>query len=192
MAEFAEVTKIGSLLRDLPCPWFVCGGWALDLFLGRVTRPHKDVDVAVARDDQLVVRDYLLGRGWTLERAEGGELIPWADGERLELPSHALWCRNGSHDPDFFEVLLNEIDGGGFRFRRDQSVTLARGRMSFRTPSGLPVLAPEIVLLYKSSRPDEEDADFRSAVGSLPKESRGWLKDALGKLFIQHPWADSL
>ena len=138
MAEFAEVQKVGSLLSDLPCSWFVCGGWALDLFLGRVTRPHKDVDVAVARADQLVVRDYLLGRGWALERAEDGELIPWPDGERLELPSHAVWCRNSGRDPDFFEVLLNEIDGGGFRFRRDQSVTLARGRMSFRTPSGLP------------------------------------------------------
>lgn len=192
MSEFAEVTKIGSLLRDLPCPWFVCGGWALDLFLGRVTRPHKDVDVAVARADQLVVRDYLLGRGWTLERAEDGQLIPWPDGERLELPSHAVWCRNDSHDPDFFEVLLNEVDGGGFRFRRDQSVTLARGRMSFRTPSGLPVLAPEIVLLYKSSRPEEHDADFRSTAPSLSEESRGWLKGALERLSARHPWAENL
>ena len=192
MAEFAEVQKVGSLLSDLPCSWFVCGGWALDLFLGRVTRPHKDVDVAVARADQLVVRDYLLGRGWALERAEDGELIPWPDGERLELPSHAVWCRNSGRDPDFFEVLLNEIDGGGFRFRRDQSVTLARGRMSFRTPSGLPVLAPEIVLLYKSNRPEEHDADFRSTAPSLSEEGRGWLKDALERLSARHPWAENL
>lgn len=192
MDEFAEVLKVGSLLRDLPCPWFVCGGWALDLFLGRVTRAHKDVDVAVARDDQLVVREYLLGRGWTLEKAVDGELIPWPDGERLELPAHAVWCRNGGHDPDFFEVLLNEIDGGGFRFRRDQSVTLARGRMSFRARSGLPVLAPEIVLLYKSNCPEEHDADFRSTAPSLPEESRGWLKDALERLPARHPWAESL
>jgi hypothetical protein len=192
MNEFAEVLKVGSLLRGLPRPWFVCGGWALDLFLGRVTRPHKDVDVAIARDDQFVVRDYLLGRGWSLERAEGGELIPWPDGERLELPSHALWCRNDSHDPDFFEVLLNEIDGGGFRFRRDQSVTLTRGHMSFRTPSGLPVLAPEIVLLYKSNRPEEEDADFQGAAPSLSEEGRGWLKEALERLSARHPWAENL
>lgn len=192
MAEFAEVTKIGSLLRGLPCPWFVCGGWALDLFLGRVTRAHKDVDVAVARDDQFVVREYLRRRGWALEKAVGGVLTPWADGERLELPAHAVWCSNGGHDPDFFEVLLNEMDGDGFRFRRDQSVTLARGRMAFLTPSGLPVLAPEVVLLYKSNRPEEHDADFRSAAGSLPEEGRVWLKNALEKISGRHPWADGL
>jgi len=192
MDGFAEVLKVGSLLHDLPCPWFVCGGWALDLFLGRVTRTHKDVDIAVARDDQFVVRDYLRRRGWTLEKAIGGELTPWADGERLELPAHAVWCRNDSHDPDFFEVLLNEIGGGRFRFRRDQSVTLARGRMSFRHSSGLPVLAPEVVLLYKSNCPDEYDADFRSTARSLSEESREWLKNALEKLPARHPWADSL
>lgn len=192
MAEFAEVAKIGSLLRELPCPWFVCGGWALDLFLGRVTRAHKDVDIAVARDDQFVVRDYLRRRGWALEKAVDGELSPWADGERLELPAHAVWCRNDNHDPDFFEVLLNEIDGGLFRFRRDKSVTMARGRMSFSSPSGLPVLAPEIVLLYKSNRPEAEDADFLSTARSLSEESREWLKNALEKLSARHPWADSL
>ena len=192
MAGFAEVQKIGSLLRDLPCPWFVCGGWALDLFLGRVTRTHKDVDVAVARDDQFVVRDYLRRPGWALEKAMDGELTPWADGERLDLPAHAVWCRNDNHDPDFFEVLLNEIDDGRFRFRRDQSVTLARGRLSFRHSSGLPVLAPEVVLLYKSNRPEEYDADFRRAVQALAGEGRAWLKNALGKLFARHPWADSL
>ena len=192
MAGFAEVQKIGSLLRELPCPWFVCGGWALDLFLGRVTRTHKDVDVAVARDDQFVVRDYLRRRGWALEKAVGGELTPWADGERLDLPAHAVWCRNDDHDPDFFEVLLNEIDGGRFRFRRDQSVTLAPGRLSFRHSSGLPVLAPEVVLLYESNRPEEYDADFRRAVQALSEEGRAWLKNALGKLSARHPWADSL
>ena len=192
MAEFAEVEKVGSLLRDLPRPWFVCGGWALDLFLGRVTRAHKDVDIAVARDDQFAVRSYLLGRGWTLEKAAGGELTPWADGERLELPAHAVWCRNESHDPDFFEVLLNEVNGEQFRFRRDQSITLARGRMYFKSASGLPVLAPEIVLLYKSNCPEEYDADFRGTAQSLAEESRDWLKGALKKLFARHPWVDSL
>jgi hypothetical protein len=192
MAEFAEVVKVGSLLRDLPCPWFVCGGWALDLFLGRVTRAHKDVDIAVARDDQFAVRAYLLGRGWKLEKAAGGVLTPWADGERLEVPDHAVWCRNEIHDPDFFEVLLNEVNGEHFRFRRDQSITLLRGRMSFKSASGLPVLAPEIVLLYKSNRPEEYDADFRGTVQSLAEESRDWLKGALKKLFARHPWVDSL
>ncbi|HEV3467983.1 MAG TPA: hypothetical protein VG148_01570 [Pyrinomonadaceae bacterium] len=192
MKTFDEVHKVAALLGDLRCPWYVCGGWAIDLFLGRATRAHKDVDIAVARRDQFEARDYLLRRSWKLEKAFEGELIPWAEGERLGLPVHAVWCRNDEHDPGFIELLLNEIDERRFRFRRDQSVTLPRERMSFETASGLRVLAPEIVLLYQSSRPEEYAADFRNAAGSLPEESRAWLRDALEKLSPRHPWAGAL
>ena len=29
-------------------PWFVAGGWAIDLFLGTRTRDHEDLEIAVA------------------------------------------------------------------------------------------------------------------------------------------------
>ena len=188
MSTSAAVQKVGSLLCDLQCQWFVCGGWALDLFLKRVTRRHKDVDIAVARNDQFEVRDYLRQRSWRLEKAIDGELIPWRDGERLVSPFHTVWCKNGNHDPDFIEVLLNEIDGDQFRFRRDQSITLARERMFFKSSCGLPVLAPEIVLLYKSNCPEENDADFQNTIELLAEESRVWLKGALSRLSARHPW----
>jgi len=190
--SFAEVERVGSLLRDLRCEWFVCGGWAIDLFLGRATRVHSDVDIAIARRDQTEVRDYLMRRGWELEKAVDGVLSPWEDGKTLALPVHTVWCRNDAHDPGFVELLLDEIDDERFRFRRDRTITLARGRMSFVSSNGLPVLAPEIVLLYKSSRPEEYAADFRNAAGSLPGESRAWLRGALDKVFARHPWADEL
>ena len=192
METFAEVRKVGALLGGLSCEWYVCGGWALDLFLGRVTRDHKDVDIAVARRDQLGVRDYLRRRGWSLEKASDGRLSPWDEGEWLAPPLHVVWCRNGAHDPPFFELLFNEVDDELFRFRRDQSVTLPRARMSFVSDCGLPVLAPEVVLLYKSNSPDEYAADFRAAAASLSEESRAWLKGALAKNSARHPWADEL
>lgn len=189
---FDEVEKVGALLRDLRCEWYVCGGWALDLFLGRVTRSHKDVDIAVARRDQSEVRGYLRGRGWNLEKAAGGRLSPWAEGEWLAPPLHGVWCRNEAYDPNFFELLLNEIDDGLFRFRRDTAVILPRARMSFESPSGLPALAPEVVLLYKSSGADEYADDFRSAAPALPGEARAWLKTALDRVSAGHPWAREL
>jgi hypothetical protein len=167
LTTFAEVQRVGSLLGGLGCEWYVCGGWAIDLFLGRVTRAHKDVDVAVARRDQLEAGDYLRRRGWGLQKASDGELSPWEEGEELAPPLHAVWCRNEAHEPPFFELLLNEIDDELFRFRRDRSVTLPRARISFRTRCGLPVLAPEVVLLYKSNSPGEYAADFSNAAASL-------------------------
>jgi len=131
-------------------------------------------------------------RGWRLEKAVDGELTAWADGEILSPPVHTVWCRNDAHDPAFVELLLNEIDDERFRFRRDETITRERGRMSFKSDSGLPALAPEIVLLYESGRPEENASDFRNAAASLPEESRVWLKRALDKVSAQHPWTKEL
>lgn len=193
MNEFTEIQKVGLLFADLPCQWFVGGGWAIDLFLDRVTRRHKDIDVAIARNDQFAVRDYLRHRGWKLEKAVDGKLFPWTYGERLVLPIHTVWCSNDEYEPSFIEILLNEIDGDCFKFRRDQSITLPRERMFFKSSTGALALSPEIVLLYKSNCPEENAADFQNAFKMLPEENRVWLKASLDKLFAQkHPWTDDL
>lgn len=36
-------------------PWWIAGGWALDLFRGTPTRPHADLDVGVFRRDVSIV-----------------------------------------------------------------------------------------------------------------------------------------
>lgn len=188
----SDPEKVGALLAELKCPWYICGGWALDLYLNRVTREHKDIDIAVARSDQWLVREYLRRRGWRLEKVSGGTLSPWLDGEWLELPIHGVWCRNEQHSPPFVEVLLNEIDADGFRFRRDQSIVLARHRMWFVSRSGLPALAPEVVLLYKSSEPETNRGDFNLAVAHLSEDGRAWLRASLARLCGAHPWLTDL
>ena len=73
---FADVAKVCRALRDMPCGWYVCGGWAIDLFLGRVTRAHKDVDISVARADQLRAQEFMRARGWTLGDTEAHKGAP--------------------------------------------------------------------------------------------------------------------
>ncbi|MGH9027589.1 MAG: nucleotidyltransferase domain-containing protein, partial [Acidimicrobiia bacterium] len=36
-------TDLRGLLADLRATWWIAGGWALDLFLGRQTRTHEDL-----------------------------------------------------------------------------------------------------------------------------------------------------
>jgi hypothetical protein len=43
--------------------WFF-GGWAVDLWVGRLTRPHEDIDVLVWRRDERRVHDALTAAGW--------------------------------------------------------------------------------------------------------------------------------
>jgi Aminoglycoside-2''-adenylyltransferase len=43
--------------------WFF-GGWAVDLWVGRSTRPHDDIDVLVWRHDEARVHEALDSAGW--------------------------------------------------------------------------------------------------------------------------------
>ena len=188
------IAAVARLMADFARPWAVCGGWSIDLWLGRVTRAHKDVDILVFRRDQLVAQSYLRGRGWTLEVAHDGALTPWAEDEFLQLPRHGIWCKNRAHDPDFVEILLNETDGARFLFRRDPTIAAPLNRALLRTPSGLPFLAPEIALLYKSGSPDVEEnaADFRTAAPALDAERRAWLRAAIEQTRPDHSWLAEL
>ena len=65
-----------ELLRGLAAPWWIAGGWSLDLFLGVELRPHKDLDVAVLRRDQARLLEAL--PDWELCTAHGGRLERFA------------------------------------------------------------------------------------------------------------------
>jgi hypothetical protein len=80
-----------SLLADFDAPWWIAGGWALDLFLDAETRPHGDVDVAVLRRDQLALHRRLRTRDLRYATAED-TLALW-DGKPLALPVHGVWAR---------------------------------------------------------------------------------------------------
>ena len=40
-------SEVARLLIDVDAPWYVTAGWALDLFHGRQTRDHEDLEIAV-------------------------------------------------------------------------------------------------------------------------------------------------
>ncbi|HEX6372507.1 MAG TPA: hypothetical protein VF006_26540 [Longimicrobium sp.] len=187
-----EIHAVTAALRDLDAPWAVAGGWALDLALGRVTRAHADVDVAVFRDDQDALRAAL--PGWDFAAVVGGRLAPWERGARLELPVHEVHARPPTGAPPFaLELLLNERDGADWVYRRDPAVRLPLARALRPGPGGVRVLAPEVVLLYKSKAPRPADeADFMVARPLLDAKGRAWLRDALLRARPDHPWAAAL
>ena len=188
------IESIATLLTPLAITWGFCGGWAIDLFLNRITRLHKDVDVAILRTDQHLVFDFLRQQGWTLEQAVDGKLLPFQEDEFLALPIHTIWCRNVRFHPDFLEVLLNESEGNQFLFRRDRSIRCALNEAFFISPPGFSILAPEIVLLYKSKYPEEPGNrwDFQSVLPLLNTQRRQWLTRALSKLSPKHEWLQNL
>ncbi len=63
-SQLAVIGELDELLERQGIDYWIFGGWAVDLYAGRVTRPHADIDIAVWMDD-LERIDELLGQaGW--------------------------------------------------------------------------------------------------------------------------------
>jgi hypothetical protein len=185
--SFARVTEVAAFLADFPRPWFISGGWAIDLFLNRVTRDHEDVDIAIFRRDQRDLRTYLAD--WTLEKVAERRREPWREGEWLNLPVHEIHARRAGETPGEIEFLLNEAADDHWVFRRDTRVQRPISRATMRTASGIPFLAPVIVLLYKAKDPTAKDeADFQRVRPRLRFTRRLWLRGALETCYPGHPW----
>ena len=80
--EPLPAAKVAELLSGLKVPWWIAGGCAIDLFVGRQTRSHGDTDVLIQREDQLEVQAHL--SDWDLHRANYPGLVPWKEGEYLK------------------------------------------------------------------------------------------------------------
>jgi hypothetical protein len=183
------IERAVSFMDGFTAPWGIAGGWALDLFLGHETRSHADVDIAVMRADQKLLRSRLSGR---VEKVVARELREWPPGEILEPPVHEIHV--ASPDGHHLEFLLNEQDESthDWVFRRDPRVRRPLADV-FATNRDVPCLAPEIVLLYKAKGASvKDDADLSAALPRLSREQRAWLAQALALTTPSHRWASVL
>lgn len=171
---------VATLLANINMPWWIAGGWALDLFLGCQTRPHGDLDVGVLRRDVTAVMANLLG--WEFFEARSQVLRRLERGESPRPEVNSLWCRPANSTSWSLELMLDEADGDTWVFRRQPTVRRPLTEVIRRTPDGIPYLSPEIQLLYKAKLPREKDQeDFARVVPQLTPEERIWLRDALTK-----------
>jgi hypothetical protein len=59
--------QAATFFAALSVPWWIAGGWAIDLYLQRRTRAHEDIDILMLRRDQLAVRTLL--ETWDVQAA---------------------------------------------------------------------------------------------------------------------------
>jgi hypothetical protein len=175
--------------------WWIAGGWSLDLLVGRQTRRHADTDVTVLRADALAVRAFFAAWDlWVADPPGSGTLRPWGVDEELAPELHDVWCRRAPGEPWRFQIMIDDADGEEWVYRRHprvrRPVTTLRGRAS--SPD-MPVLSPEIQLLYKSKgRREKDEVDFVRVLPLLTEEEKEWLVGALDIVAPGHPWTGRL
>jgi hypothetical protein len=187
------IPEIASLFKKTGKPFWLGGGYSIDLFLGRVTRPHEDLDFIVKRADQLDFQEILAG--WDLQAADppgSGSLLPWNKGHFYELPIHNIWCRKDEGSAWDLELLFSEFEGDEWVYRRNKSIRGPLATFSWQTEDGLMVLAPEIQLLYKSrSKRPKDFEDLYNCLEKLDQRQKQFLREWISlDSGLEHPWIE--
>ncbi|MED3552554.1 nucleotidyltransferase domain-containing protein [Cytobacillus praedii] len=187
--SFEKCQRINSLMSSFDKAWFIAGGWAIDLYIGKETREHKDIEIAVFRKDHLYLKDYL--REWEFNKVIKGHFHTWGS-EFLELPVHEIHASNMLNG-DKIEILLNETKDNDWIFRRDSRISYPLNSVWSFTKKGIPYLNPEIVLLYKAKNTREKDhQDFMTIKDYLDNEKKKWLRYVLELHEPEHKWLQFL
>jgi hypothetical protein len=197
--------------------WALAGGWAVDGWLGRLTREHADVDLAVF--DQPALFEHLAG--WQLIGHEEGKANEGADlwhGRRLTPPAHLHGRAPEQSGPlperfddagmrvvfpeDGFwlDIQLCEQVGGDWVLNPEPLVMAPLAGSIRQSAWGLPTVAPEVILFLKATlyagtknhlRPRDE-ADFIALLPQLTPARRRWLRDSMLAVDPGHPWEHHL
>jgi hypothetical protein len=85
--QIAALAEVASLLDSGGFDHWLFGGWAVDFYVGAVTRRHDDIDLAVWADDAEAIHSALGANGWEHRPAadEDGGTGYARDGVRVEL-----------------------------------------------------------------------------------------------------------
>jgi hypothetical protein len=184
--------EVARLFATVGVPWWVAGGYAIELAVGRPVREHADIDVLVLRRDHLAVQDVLAGWQWWAADPPG-VLRPWRPGERLPAGVHDIWCRPDADQPWRIQVMLAESSGAQWISRRNPDLARPIALLGDLSGDGIPFLRPEIQLFYKAkARRPKDDVDFTAALPLLTVDQRGWLADAITRTHGPHPWLRQL
>ncbi len=182
-------SDVARHLAGVEVPWYVTAGWALDLFHGRQTRDHEDIEIAVPAGGFSDVGRAL--SEFELYAVGAGVAHPLTP-ETLAA-THQTWVREPATALWRLDVMRETWDGDTWVFRRDPRVRLPRTRVIAYTDNGIPYAQPEVVLLYKAKAVREKDeADFGAVLPLLGSSRRNWLSHALTLVHPGHRWLEAL
>jgi hypothetical protein len=183
--------EIARRLAGITVPWYVAAGWALELFRGDgQTRRHGDIEIAVPAARFPEVRDRF--PGYHFDAVASGRI--WEDATPETLAgTRQTWLRDPATGQYLVDVFREPHDGDLWICRRDKTIRLPYRDIILRTATGIPFLAPELVLLFKAKYVRAKDqADFDATLPHLSAHQRETLAALLDRVHPGHMWLDAL
>lgn len=184
------LSEVAQQLAGIGTPWYVAAGWALDLFRGRQTRIHGDIEIAIPDASFPGVRHRF--PGYVFDAAGSGRI--WEDLTPEVLAAvHQTWLRDPATGNYLLDVFREPHDGDTWICRRDEKIRLPYSDIVHHTQDGIPYLAPELVLLFKAKHVRRKDqTDFEATVPHMTPGQRETLAELLTRVHPGHPWLTAL
>jgi hypothetical protein len=178
--------EVARRLAGIATPWCVAAGWALDLFRGRQTRAHGDIEIAIPAGSFPEIRSRF--PGYIFDAAGSGRI--WEDAAPDVLAAvYQTWLRDPATGNYLLDVFREPHDGDTWICRRDERIRFPYTEIIHHTKEGIPYLAPELVLLFKAKHLRQKDqADFDTTVPHMTSSQRQTLGQLLAIAHPGHRW----
>lgn len=209
------VKQADELLRGHDFEYAVCGGLAIDMFLGHESRRHGDIDILAFWAERDKIIEYMQSKGYEVyEMLGGGKCHHIIDINNQMRVKRNIFCVNdncelvqlyntsdtdiyyidfkhiGQTKLNYIEFLFNDKSDTYFLYARNHDIKLSLDK-AILFSDGIPFLAPEMCLLYKSTDINREGyrQDYEKAMAKMTVEQKLWLNNALVSLYPDgHEW----
>ena len=177
--------QVAERLAGVATPWYVAGGWAVDLHLGGTLREHEDLEIAIPEAGFAEIAGRFPELAFFV--AGDGKVVP--AGPAALAAHHQTWALDAAAGVWRFDVFREPHDGDVWISRRNASLRRPYAEIIRRTPDGIPYLAPDVVLLFKAKhRRPKDERDHAAVAPRLTAAERSWLDSALELVHPGHPW----
>lgn len=184
-------SEAADVLAGCGVRWAVAAGWAIDLHLGRQTREHSDLEIAIPRATFGAYRRQL--KEFDLYVAGGGRVRRLPPDNEPDPEAHQIWVCEAAVPAWRLDTFLEPGDESTWIHHRDPRISVPMRDAVLRTADGIPYLRPEIVLFTKAKHAREKDeADLAVTLPTLDRRARAWLTDAIGLVHPSHRWLDRI
>ena len=204
-----------KLLKGQTFEYAICGGHAVDLFLGYESRKHGDIDILAYWKDRNSIILYMQSMGYKVYEMLGEGLAHHiTDINHQEYKKQNIFCltndcelvkktptdETGIYIIDFYHVgqtklnfvefLFNDRDEYNFLYARNKAIKRELSKAILHKEDTY-YLAPELLLLYKSTDTEREgyQQDFELAFLKMNEDQKEWLNNSLKIMYPDgHKW----